>query len=299
MLGALAACGGDAPAVDDAIATEDATPVVEPVEVQTTNYALAYFAERIGGNVVEVGNPVPAGVDPTEWSPDANAVQTLQQAELVLLNGAEFEPWVAITSLPGDRVVDTSAGIADDIIEIEDAISHSHGDEDEHTHSVTAAYTWVDLGLAQRQAEAIRDALIAARPEGETAFREGYDALATDLAALDDALRQAVADAGSPALLASTWNLAYLGDAYGIDLQPIEFGHGDTHDFIHEVEHEVGHSRVMLWHVEPPAEVTSQLEAMEVHSVIFDPAAVRPAQGDFLSVMNANIERIRSLAGEG
>ncbi|RLA05886.1 MAG: zinc ABC transporter substrate-binding protein, partial [Gammaproteobacteria bacterium] len=60
----------------------------------TVNYPLAYFAERIGGEQVEVGFPVPADVDPAFWSPAADAVAAYQAADVIILNGATYAKWV-------------------------------------------------------------------------------------------------------------------------------------------------------------------------------------------------------------
>ena len=38
-------------------------------QVAVVNYPLRYFAERIGGDVIEVGFPVPLDVDPAFWCP--------------------------------------------------------------------------------------------------------------------------------------------------------------------------------------------------------------------------------------
>ena len=37
--------------------------------VVTVNYALSYFAERLGGGDIDVVFPVPDGVDPSFWRP--------------------------------------------------------------------------------------------------------------------------------------------------------------------------------------------------------------------------------------
>ena len=39
--------------------------------VYVVNYPLAYFAERIGGDLIRVEFPAPSDVDPAYWTPDA------------------------------------------------------------------------------------------------------------------------------------------------------------------------------------------------------------------------------------
>jgi ABC-type Zn uptake system ZnuABC Zn-binding protein ZnuA len=74
--------------------------------VYTVNYPLQYFAERIGGDRVDVRLPAPADVDPAYWSPGAETVAAYQGADLILLNGAGYAQWVQRASLPRAQRVD-------------------------------------------------------------------------------------------------------------------------------------------------------------------------------------------------
>jgi hypothetical protein len=51
----------------------------------------------------------------------------------------------------------------------------------------------------------------------------------------------------------------------------------------------------MLWEGEPSDEITSSLMESGVKSIVFSPCANTPSEGDFMSVMNNNINRIRTL----
>jgi zinc transport system substrate-binding protein len=45
----------------------------------------------------------------------------------------------------------------------------------------------------------------------------------------------------------------------------------------------------MIWEGEPAAESVRRLEEIGLGSLVFDPCATTPADGDFLSVMRANV----------
>ena len=66
----------------------------KPLNVYVVNYPLKYFAERIGGDHVEVVFPAPAGIDPVYWIPDIPSIIAYQQADLILINGANYAKWV-------------------------------------------------------------------------------------------------------------------------------------------------------------------------------------------------------------
>ena len=65
----LAGCGGDESGKVAPVAEETTDMLV----VYAVNYPLAYFAERIGGDLVEVVFPAPVDEDPAFWNPSAEA----------------------------------------------------------------------------------------------------------------------------------------------------------------------------------------------------------------------------------
>ena len=136
--------------------------------IVAVNGALTYFAEQLAGDAAEVAFPVPEGVDPSFWRPSIADISAIQEADLILLNGASFATWIDRVSLPRSRVVNTSAAIEERFI-VTESITHSHGDGGEHSHEGLAAYTWLDPTLAIAQAEAVAGALVARglMPAGE------------------------------------------------------------------------------------------------------------------------------------
>ena len=48
----------------------------------------------------------------------------------------------------------------------------------------------------------------------------------------------------------------------------------------------------MIWEGEPSPASVARLQAMGVESLVFEPVANRPAQGDFLSVMARNLDNL-------
>ncbi len=58
-------------------------------------------------------------------------------------------------------------------------------------------------------------------------------------------------------------------------------------------------ARVLFFEGEPHAEVTGRLSAMGIRVIVFEPAGNRPAQGDWLSAMQSNVERLAAPAVHG
>ena len=284
---ALAACGGSGPG-DAPSATKDSN---DPLVVYSVNYPLAYFAERVGGELVEVVFPAPAGIDPAYWSPDAETIAAYQGADIILLNGATYAKWVDRATLPATRIIDTSAAFADQLIPLEEAVTHSHGPEGAHEHGGWAFTTWLDPMLAAQQAQAVAAALVELRPENEKEIGERLARLEKELATLDSRLAAAAEAVGDAPLIFSHPVYQYLIGNYdlnGVEVhwEPDEAPDGHAWDHLEELL-ESHPAKWMLWENEPLEETAAGLAEIGVESVVFDPCGNRPDEGNYLTVMAA------------
>lgn len=269
--------------------------------VVATNYPLQYFAERIGGDAVRAELLVPENIDPAFWEPDAAAIGGLQQAGLILLNGAGYEKWLGRVSLPRRKLLDTSADFSNRIIETDAGATHSHGLEGEHSHAGTAFTTWLDPTLAVEQARAVRDALMRLLPEDTDALEHNYTALEQDLMRLDEQLRDIVAADADKPLLASHPVYQYLARRYGLNLESVLWepetvaAEAEWAAFADRLQ--AHPARWMLWEGEPSAENRRRLGTLGIQSAVYDPCANRPDTGDLLDVMDANAGQLRRVFG--
>ncbi len=293
IIGALIGCGtGDEP-IQVLERGSDA------LTVYTVNYPLAYFAERIGGDGVEVHFPAPAEGDPAFWSPDADNIAAYQNADLILLNGADYAKWVGRATLPSSKIVDTSSSFAFQYIPLEDTVTHSHGPEGEHAHGGWASTTWIDPTQAIEQARAVHEAMVAARPEQTEAFGAGFMALVADLNALDQRLATAADAIGDQPLIFSHPVYQYLIRHYGMNGTSVHWEPDQAPDLL-DLEHllEEQEARWIIWEGVPLAQSVTDIETFGVKSLVFDPCGNRPETGNYMTVMAANAEAFETIAAE-
>ncbi|MCE7794352.1 zinc ABC transporter substrate-binding protein [Salipaludibacillus sp. CUR1] len=109
---------------------------IEPVHIMTTLYPIEDFANRIGGDLVEVDNMVPVGADAHTFEPTANQMIEVAEAELFIYNGAGFEGFA-------ESIKDTVESHDVEIVKATDGIelidyhhdhSHDHDHNDDHGH---------------------------------------------------------------------------------------------------------------------------------------------------------------------
>ena len=162
---------------------------IQKPQVASVNYPLWYFTEKIAGDLVN--NPfLPDSIgDPAYWTPGPETLVVFQQADIILLNGAEYARWAKTASLPKANIVNTSSKFEDRYIVETEGEAHRHGDGEAHQHMVTAITTWLDFDQAARQAEAVKDVLAKAIPTQEKLLEENYLFLKKELETLDSAMR--------------------------------------------------------------------------------------------------------------
>jgi zinc transport system substrate-binding protein len=292
---ALLACGGG-PVVDEPASESVAS---DKLVIYTVNYPLAYFAERIGNDLVEVHIPAPRDEDPAYWKPDAETIAAYQGADVILLNGAAYAKWTDLAALPPSTIVDTSEGIGDRLLPLEGTVTHSHGPEGEHEHVGYAFTTWLDPEIAIQQAQAIAAAIALRRPEQESDIQRRMEELKGDLIDLDSRLQVAAEAIGNAPLLFSHPVYQYLINRYQLNGVKVHWEPDeapDGHAWGHLEEGLAAHpAKWMVWEGEPLAKTVADLEARGISSVVFDPCGNRPEEGDYLSVMAANAAALEKI----
>ena len=265
--------------------------------VYTVNYPLQYFAQRIAAEHADVVFPAPADGDPAFWQPSTEIIAGYQQADLILLNGANYAKWVNRVSLPRRTLVDTSAAFRDHYIHVKADATHSHGPGGQHSHAGTAFTTWLDFNQAAEQARAITGAMTRKRPELEEVFERNFAALEADLLDLDKQIQSIVANKTDLPLVASHPVYQYFQRRYGLNLQSVMW----EPDEVPSEAQWTGLERIlkehparwMIWESEPHPQSIKRLRSMGVESIVFNPSGNRLEGGDFISVMRQNVKNLQ------
>ena len=221
---------------------------------------------------------------------------------MILLNGASYAAWTRTVSLPDTKTVDTSAAIVDQTIEIDDAVTHTHGPGGEHGHGELAFTTWLDPKLAIEQSRAIAVAMTERWPEHKQQFDSGFAALEKDLLDLDAALEQAATDTGDNPLVFSHPVYQYLELCYSLNGKSVHWepdeAPTDT-QWDELVELLKSHpAKYLVWEGEPDQATVARLREIGVESVVFAPCGNTPETGDYLAVMRQNVSNLARALGK-
>ncbi|MYB17069.1 MAG: hypothetical protein F4X41_08600 [Chloroflexi bacterium] len=248
------------PPSEEASTDVAATPR-DPLSVVASIYPLGYFAERVGGDLVTVEVLVRPGFENHGFVPTASDLRSLEEADLVVMNGLELEPWMerALATLGEnpDRIVveaaDASRAIEgvphghghgeegheedddhgheeDDDHGHEEDDDHAHEDDDDHgheeddhahDHGELDPHMWLDPVLAVAQVERIRDALIGVDPDNTDTYRANASALADELGTLDIEIAEGLSSCRHDHFVTSHAAYGYLAARYGIEQLPV------------------------------------------------------------------------------
>lgn len=281
-------------------------PVRLKPEVFAVNFPLASFAEAIGGNLIDVKTPVLDGAPITSFDPSPEEIIAIQDADLILLNGADFSPWTQQASLPVSKTVVTARGFRSRWIESTHSHDHDHdhqhGPDGDgvHHHAHWASFTWLNPVNAYEQAQVIIDRIkfllppdtINNRTRTLTKRLDGLIAIATRIRDLDP-----------PTMIASEPQYQYLAAGCGLEVLDADWHWNEPtpHDGMNSLRDLVTASGATLILVpsEPDAGRRAVLEEMGLEPVVFrllaDPAK---AQGKhFTDLFEADLKNLETLLG--
>jgi len=273
---------------------KDEKPVVAAV-----NYPLLYFAERIGGDYIQLEFPIPADVDPAYWIPDVEAINIYQSAEIILANGTNYAKWMNNVSLPSSKIIYTSRSAQEKYIVLKGVSTHSHGPEGEHEHAGYAFTTWLDFEMAIVQAKVIKEILTHKMPENEEIFENNFKALRENLTSFHEQMVQLGMNLNNQDIIGSHPVYQYLSKAYGLKIHSVHFEPNEmpTNDQWTYLDHLLDHSpsKIMLWEDQPIEEVETMLNERGLKVVVFNPCGNKPESGNFIEIMDLNIKSLNKI----
>lgn len=190
----------------------------EPIKVVASFSILGDLVKQVGGDRVSVETLVGPDGDAHVFSPSPADARKVAEARLVIENGLGLEGWISkLTKASGGKaeVVVASKGVTP--IELKDD-DHDHGHG--HDHGAVDPHAWQNVRNVVVYVANIRDALIAADPAGENAYRENAESYTEKLEALDAEIEAAweKVPGDRKRIITSHDAFGYFANAYGLEV---------------------------------------------------------------------------------
>lgn len=212
----------------------------DKLTIYTTVYPLTYFTERIGGNLVQVKSIYPTGSNEHTFDPTQKDMMNLADADLFFYIGMGLEGFVdnAKKTLANEQVelIATSNSVSDKELvqeqshEEEGTDEDAHEDEDKHGHENEAVenhddhdhgdidpHLWISPTISIKLAQSIQDSLIEQDPANEETYTKNFEALQTELEALDTKFQEMANNVPNKTFFVSHAAFGYLAGAYGLE----------------------------------------------------------------------------------
>ena len=186
------------------------------LKIMASFYPMYDFAQKVGGDKVEVKDMVPAGTEPHDWEPAATDIRNLEDADVFVYNGADLEHWAedVLTTLENQDLITAEASDGVELLDGEG--DHAHGDNGKDPH------VWLDPLRAKQEMKNIRDAFCQTDPENRDYYEANYEKYAGEFDELDQEFREGLADIKSRDIIVAHEAFGYLCNAYDLKQLAIE-----------------------------------------------------------------------------
>lgn len=187
------------------------------LQVVATTGMIADAAREVGGSLVEVRALMGPGVDPHAYRQTRTDIVAMADADLVLWHGlyleAQMEDFIRGLQNEGRKVVAVAESLPRNLL-----IGHDDYEDKFDPH------VWMNPSLWSRVVLTVRDALIAAAPQHEAAFRANADAHQDELRRLAQYTTNVLSSvpAESRVLLTAHDAFNYFGSTYGFEVMGIQ-----------------------------------------------------------------------------
>jgi zinc transport system substrate-binding protein len=167
---------------------------------------------------VVITNLVSAGVELHDYEPSTRDIASIEQSNLLILNGG-VEAW-------GERIESSLAGTKTKVIVAGNGLIAKKGGEEEmenhkEEYGGMDPHIWLDPVLAKQESQKIAEALTNTDPTNADYYTQNEKALEVRFDQLDSEYRSGLTNCSSKDIVTSHTAFAYLADRYGLNQIPI------------------------------------------------------------------------------
>jgi zinc transport system substrate-binding protein len=175
------------------------------LKVVSSFFPIAEFVKKIGGNLIESSLLIPNGIEPHDFEPTINQIQSVNSADVLFYNGLGIESWIDKISIP--HKIQASAGL-----------NVSYYDKSNKTID---PHVWLDPEFAKKEVENIRDGLIAIDPNNRDKYLSNAKNFSDQLDSLDRTIRTDLQPCKKKDFISFHNSFSYFAKRYGLNQHSI------------------------------------------------------------------------------
>lgn len=256
-------------------------------------YPLAFAAEGVGGDLVEVENLTAPGVEPHDLELSADQVRSLSEADLIVFLGRGFQPAIedVVSGVDGSRALDVLEG--DGLLQSAQVEGHE-GEEEDH-ESTADPHVWLDPSIMAAIVDQVAVRLSKIDPAHKDVYMDNAAQLDSRLGDLDREFHNALARCHTRDIVTSHAAFGYLAARYdlnqvsisGVDpeAEPTPGGLAGVARFVQE--HDVG--TIFFEELVSPDVAETIAAETGARTEMLSPLESAPPSGDYVDAMEANL----------
>ncbi len=260
-------------------------------QIYTSFYAIYDFASEIAGDKAEVYNMVPSGTEPHEWEPTVRDMAKLNDADVLFYNGLGMESWI-------DSVQSALDASGLEFVKLSEGIQA--GDD---------PHIWLDPQNVKKMCRSITDTLCRIDSENSEYYEENYSNYSSKLDALDQNYKDLIS--GIPGskrkIVVSHQAYGCMCSAYGLEQVAVEGMSAESEPSpakVEEIINYINENNIKyIFYEELVSPKIAQTIAGETGCELlpldpFEGVSDSEGEGDYISVMNTNLENIKTALGD-
>lgn len=194
------------------------------LKVVASFYPLADFSKNVGKDNIEVQSLIQPGVEPHDWEPTSKDMRTVSQADVIVYNGAGFEPWIEKVLNNVDKsktlVIDVSKGVELRKAAVSESGHDANAKPGEHAEELDPHF-WLDPVNAQKEVQQIAAGLSEKDAQNKDKYAANAKEYNDKLEALNKEFQTQVANAKQKEFVTTHAAFGYLAQRYGLQQIPL------------------------------------------------------------------------------
>lgn len=274
------------------------------LKIYTGIAPLNFVCKQLLGEQDQVLEICPVGEDEPEYIPVRSTLVDMINSDAIIINGASFENWLNAVSIPETKIHDSAAIYKDEWVEYQGVV-HSHGGQDDHSHTGYNGHTWLSPHYFKKQCTSVykKLKLLLSPEEQQKRDLEGkYNQLMDQLSSVDKRCAEVFESVKGTSLAATHPTYDYIGKAYGFevlnldippDVEKIDETIQQQLDLLKQQVKEKGVT-FLFWEEEPNELISKEIAKLGVRNLVFHPLAGMD-DPDYITGMLDNLNRAEAV----
>jgi len=182
-----------------------ATNSSHKLRVVSSFFPIDEFVKKISGDMIQSSILIPTGIEPHDFEPTINQIQTVDSADVLVYNGLGIENW--ITKINTAHKIDASEGL-----------NASYTDRRNMTLD---PHVWLDPLLAKKEVENIRNGLMTIDPNNRDRYLNNAKNFSNELDNLDKTIKTYLESCKKRDFITFHNSFSYFAKQYGLNQHSI------------------------------------------------------------------------------